>query len=152
MKAYYIAIYGQPKIPWYMTTDPHSILQDFIKFVQETDDKTIKGLVSIMAEELQHHRLDGMNYMGSNSTEFTECAKDSEFLLARYLLECSSEGAPPGYVGAQLSNSAWNIHTKEGGTDWIKNWVTAERRYVRNGLEYLAQLQQQHQAGKEKTT
>ncbi len=125
--------------PW-RNKSPDAV-QNFIQFVKETGDSVIKGLVSLMAEEIQHHRLDGRLYMGENSVDINECVAASEVLLARVLLDKSSHGDPPGYVKPQLNNIAWYIATREQGRDSVKNWIMAERRYVREGLEYLTELQ-----------
>jgi|WetSurMetagenome_2_1015567.scaffolds.fasta_scaffold108464_2 hypothetical protein len=134
-----IANIPEPNPAYYST--PGGIKQ-FVNFVRESQDPMIAGLVSMMAEEIQHHRQDGLDYMGGTSTEMPACIADSKVLLARVLLERSSHGNPPGYVRPQLDNIAWYIATEENGTDSFHNWLKAERRYVRQGLEYLAELQQ----------
>lgn len=146
MKAYDIATAGKPNVPYWhirLRVNPVVAVHEFIDYVKDTNDTTIRGLVTIMADEIQHNRLDGREYLGSSSTDIGDCIDDSEILLARVLLDDSSHGEPPGYVQRQLENIAWYIHTEEDGTDWIKNWVKAERRYVRKGLEHLEKLKLQ---------
>lgn len=141
MYAYEIATSGKPSLPWYSNTDPIKAVRDFIRFVEETRDPVVKGLVSIMAGEIQHQRMDGVPYLGGNLTSMGVCISDSESLLARILLDKSSHGEPKDcFVDAQLRNIAHYIHTEEDGNDSVQNWLMAERRYVREGLKHLADI------------
>ncbi len=143
MKAYDIATIKNHDVPEHSIKNSLKAVQVFMEYVAETDNPIVKGLVSMMAEEIQHQRLDGRVYLGSNSIDLAECANDSKYLLSRVLLDRSSHGTPPGYVEPQLENTAWDIATVEGGRDSLQNWLMAERRYVKSGLEYLANLQKE---------
>src|SRR3989344_6665982 len=101
-------------------------VHSFIRFVKATEDPVVKGLVSMMAEEIQRNRLDEKVYMGKNSQDMRECIIDSEVLMARVLLDESSHGSPPGYVIHQLRNIAWYIATEEKGEDSFHNWRSEE--------------------------
>ncbi len=146
MNAYDIATAGKPDIPWYMKEEPVAVVHAFMELVRKSRDPDIRGLVSMMAEELQYRRLDGETYLGGSSTDMGECIADSEVLMARVLLDHSSQGdSSYCYVRRQLQNIAWYIATEEDGKDSVKNWFMAERRYVRDGLEHLAELQEPRQ-------
>lgn len=151
MGAYDIATAGTFFVSGHPKTNTIEGVQDFMRFIRETDDPIIKGLVSMMAEEIQHHRLDGNVYMGNSSINIRGCVADSEVLLARVLLDRSSDGTPPGYIKLQLNNIAWYISTRECGRDPFRNWLMAERRYVRLGLEYLAIRQKSKSDEKDKS-
>jgi len=147
MGAYEISISGKPIVGWASNKNPISAVKDFIIYVKETNDPVIKGLLGIMAEEIKHKRLDGREYVGGTSLDIQDCLKDSEFLLARILLDCSSHGTPKMcYVKPQLNNIAWYIATEEDGKDSFHNWLMAERRYVRNGLEHLERVLQEEKS------
>lgn len=140
MNAYDIATTNIPSMePW--TSMNLDAIKNFILFVKETNDPDVKGLVSMMAKEIQHHRLDGREYMGGASKDMSKCVADSEVLLARVLLRKSSSGSPSGYVVRQLQKIAWYISTEEQGNDSFHNWIMAQRRYVRAGLKYLEEIQ-----------
>jgi len=113
-------------------------IENFIRFVKETDDPDIKGLTNIMVEELRNHWLNGILYKEKNIDTNTRFA-DAQFLLARLLLDKSSYDEDPSqtYIKAQLQNLAWDCGSHN---DHIKDWIDAERKYIREGLDYLVKL------------
>jgi len=82
--------------------------------------------------------INGRLYEGRDIDVGTRFA-DAEFLLARLLLDNSSHGIPSQiYAKAQLQNLAWENGRHKNP---VEDWVNAERKYLRDGLEYLAKLQ-----------
>ncbi len=138
MGAYGIATGGKPTLSWTDSRDPIDAVTPFISYVRETSRPTIKGLVNVLAGELQSHRADGQDFLGGSSSDLADCTADSEVLLARGLLDRSSHGLPEGYVVRQLENIAWYIATREGGKDSFHNWLEAERRYIKGTIADLS--------------
>ena len=123
---------------------PNQVL-DAILYVQETTDPDIKGLTAKMADALQARRVGGHVFIGSDSHNYHQCYSDAQILLARVLLDRSSHGSMPSYVTPQLNNTAYYIwereHKKNLTDNPVDNWNEAQRRYVKDGLNYLVGLQ-----------
>jgi hypothetical protein len=134
-----------------------------IDYNKNSGNPEINGLVLLLAEEIQMGRANGSNrsskshyYLGGDSVKYEDCYSDAQILLARDLFDNSSHLhctflQPPLlddsyikdnlYHKAQLQNIAHYFREAEGGNDSFKNWLAAQKIFIRSSIAYLTDIQ-----------
>jgi len=135
--AYYIAVSGDFHTAWGTQDSVGDVVGRFAYLVGSSDNPTIRGLLSTMTEELQNGRRCREMYLGGDSPEEVNCVGDARVLLARVLAENSQDGGI-SYAHRFLQRMASDEKIK-GQTcgDPFENWLFAQRRFVRGGIEKL---------------